>query len=303
MTQFQNRLIKYPKIFSLGSPENEEIKDEIVVIESKIDGANFRCRYILEENKLIFGSRNNELSYNAEFSNWIAIKSYKKAFEEYKDKFIPNVIYFSESMQKHTISYDNIPNTIGYDIWDLEQNKFWDFKKAKQAFEKIGIPFINVHYEGLLKNITKKELMEYIKQSPYRKEGDEGIVLKCYSKLNSFGRPLFAKIVTDEFKEQNKKVFKFEQHIAKTNDSKIVDEYLNDARFIKTINYFKDNDEIISMSLIPKLFKYISDDILSENILEITQKYDSINFKSINKIIATKSAIMLKQYLIDKALI
>jgi hypothetical protein len=303
MTQFQNRLIKYPKIFSLGSPENEEIKDEIVVIESKIDGANFRCRYILEENKLIFGSRNNELSYNAEFSNWIAIKSYKKAFEEYKDKFIPNVIYFSESMQKHTISYDNIPNTIGYDIWDLEQNKFWDFKKAKQAFEKIGIPFINVHYEGLLKNITKKELMEYIKQSPYRKEGDEGIVLKCYSKLNSFGRPLFAKIVTDEFKEQNKKVFKFEQHIAKTNDSKIVDEYLNDARFIKTINYFKDNDEIISMSLIPKLFKYISDDILSENILEITQKYDSINFKSINKIIATKSATMLKQYLMDKALI
>jgi hypothetical protein len=303
MTQFQNRLIKYPKIFSLGSPENEEIKDEIVVIESKIDGANFRCRYIPEENKLIFGSRNNELSYNAEFSNWIAIKSYKKAFEEYKDKFIPNVIYFSESMQKHTISYDNIPNTIGYDIWDLEQNKFWDFKKAKQAFEKIGIPFINVHYEGLLKNITKKELMEYIKQSPYRKEGDEGIVLKCYSKLNSFGRPLFAKIVTDEFKEQNKKVFKFEQHIAKTNDSKIVDEYLNDARFIKTINYFKDNDEIISMSLIPKLFKYISDDILSENILEITQKYDSINFKSINKIIATKSATMLKQYLMDKALI
>lgn len=303
MTQMQNKLIKYLKIHSLGSPETEGILDEVVVVESKIDGSNFRVRYLPEENKLIFGSRNNELSNDTDEEQWIAIKSYKKAFKEHKESFIPNVIYFSESMQKHTISYDSgIPDTIGYDIFDLERNEFWDWKAAKQAFENIGIPFINVHYEGLLKDITKEQLNEYIKQSPYRKEGDEGIVIKCYKKLNPYGRPLFAKIVDLIFKEKNKTVFKGETPKVKTNDEDIVEEYFTKGRFIKAINHFKDDNEIIDMSLMPKLFKYISEDILSENILEIMKEYNSMDFKKFNNIVAGKSAKMLKEYLMNEVI-
>lgn len=305
MTQFQDKLMKYPKIHSLGSPETDGILDEIVVIESKIDGANFRCRYLPEEHtnnsdsydKLIFGSRNNQLPDDTNPEQWIAIKAYKKAFEEHKESFIPNVIYFSESMQKHTLSYENIPDTIGYDIFDVERNGFWHWKASKQAFENIDIPFINVHYEGLLKDITQEQLKEYIKQSPYRKEGDEGIVIKCYRKLNTYGRPLFAKIVDDVFKEKNKTVFKGQTPVVKTDDSEIAAEYFTEGRFIKAINHFKDDNQTIDMSLMPKLFKYISEDILSENILEIGRKYNSIEFKKFNNIIAGKSAKMLKEYL------
>ncbi len=92
--------MEYPKIHSFGSPENDGILDEIVVIESKIDGAQFRCRYLSEEDKLIFGSHYQLLPDNVNSDQWIAIKSYKKAFKEHKELFIPNVIYFSESMQR-----------------------------------------------------------------------------------------------------------------------------------------------------------------------------------------------------------
>ncbi len=295
--------MKYPKIFSLGSPENDGILDEIVVIESKIDGANFRCRYLPEEDGLLFGSREQELLNNTDSERWIAIKSYKKAFEEYKESFIPNVIYFSESMQKHTISYDSgMPDTIGYDIFDLERNEFWDWKASKKAFNNIGIPFINVHYEGLLKDITREQLLEYIKKSPYRKEGDEGIVIKTYKKLNTYGRPLFAKIVDPVFKEKNKTIFKGETPKVKTNDSEIVNEYFTQGRFIKAINHFKDNNEVIDMSLMPKLFKYVSEDILSENILNIAKDYNSIDFKKFNNVVAGKSAKMLKEYLMNEVI-
>ena len=54
------------------------------------------------------------------------------------------------------------------------------------------------------------------------------------------------------------------------------------------------------MSLMPKLFKYLSDDILSENILEIMRQYESINFKQFNNIVAKKCAIMLKEYLLKR---
>ncbi len=295
-------MIKYPKIYALGSSENDGILNEIGVIQSKIDGANFQFQYLPEENKLIFGSRNQELLENTNPENWVAIKSYKKAFEEHKDKFIPNVIYYSESLQKHTISYDNIPNTIGYDIFDIERNEFWDWKAAKQAFENIEIPFINIHYEGLLKDITIDQLNEYIKKSPYRKDGDEGIVIKCYNKLNIYGRPLWAKIVDPLFKEQNKKAFKGQIPTLKNDTSDIVDQYFTDARFIKAIDRLRENGNIIDMRLTPKLFKYISNDILSENILEIMNEYNSINFKQFNNIIAKKCVILLKEYLIKKVI-
>ncbi len=51
-------LEKYPKIWTLGSPDNKDIFNEVIVCESKIDGANFRCRYLPETNELVFGSRN-----------------------------------------------------------------------------------------------------------------------------------------------------------------------------------------------------------------------------------------------------
>lgn len=293
-------LEKYPKIHTLGSPENTGILDEVVVCQSKIDGANFRCRYVLEEDRLIFGSR-SQLLENANPNEWKAIRSYHKAFELFKDKFIPNVVYFSESMQKHTISYENIPDTIGYDVFDVERQEFYNWKAAKVAFEQIGIPFINIHFEKHGRDLTIDELKDLIKKSPYRKEGDEGIVLKCYNKKNVFGRPLFAKIVDELFKEENKKAFKQVTPTTTNNEYEVIDRYLTDARFQKAIIKLKEQGESIDMSLMPKLFKYLGDDILSENILYISGEWKALDFKTFYGLIARRCAGMLKEHLLKDA--
>lgn len=290
-------LIKYPKIHTLGSPENEGMLNEIIVCQSKVDGANFRCR--LFEDKLIFGSRTQILD-NANPEQWKAIKSYQKAFELFKDKFIPNVIYFSESMQKHTIDYVNIPDTIGYDVFDVERQEFYNWKAAKVAFENIGIPFINVHFEKHGKDVTIDELKALIKKSPYRKKGDEGIVLKCYTKKNVFGRPLFAKIVDELFKEDNKKAFKGVIPVLSNNEFEVLETYLTEARFQKAIIQLKEQNNMIDMSLMPTLFRYLSDDIFSENILEISRKWKVLDFNRFNGLIAQRCAKMLKEYLLKK---
>lgn len=609
-------LVKYNHIFALGEEENEGILNELVVVESKADGSQFRIRYIPEQSKLIYGSRNNILPDDANTNEWIAIRAYKKAFEEHKENFIPDVIYYSENMKKHTIEYDNIPETLGYDILDLSTMQFYPWRKAKEAFEAIGIPFIHVHFEKHGKDITIDDLNELIKQSPYRGQGkpDEGLVIKCfdsetevltingwkrytevkigdriyeftkdenliisvvvnvyvynykgnmchltnrhidllatpthrqiyrtvnkniyekqvedlptdnysipvsstitgthhpisfyrlkllcwiitegciddntyrisqsikvnknncieiekclkeegikysvynyqnnqniyyipsiytyrfselkkkghkqipdffftmseeqrriaiktllkgdggrngnswiysqkskehindfqhlcaitgfatkttyykdrdinccyvsetnkisktayshickkpinieeyngivwdvdigggyiiarrngrcfitgnsYGKTNKFGRPLFAKIVTKEFKEQNRAVFGESgqpKKQSKENEVKIADQYLNDARFMKAILYFQDEGEPIGMSLMPKLYKYVINDILSEYIISISNDYNNINFPSLTKIIAARCANMLKGYLLTKS--
>lgn len=296
----QGLLCKYPKIFKLGHPENDGILNEVIVCESKVDGANFRVRYLPDEDKLIFGSRNNELNYNTDPIQWKAVGAFRKAFEEHKDKFISNVVYFAESMQKHTISYDNIPDCVGYDIFDLERNEFYHWKAAKAAFEQIGIPFVHVHFEKPGREVNIDDFIKIIKeQSPYRKAGDEGVILKCYHKVNIYGRPLFAKIVDPLFKEENKKVFKGgAPPTVKSNEVEIIDKYFTDNRFMKAIYRFKEGGETIDMPLIPKLFTYIVDDILSENILDIMKEYNNINYKTLNGIAAKVCVKKLKEYLI-----
>jgi len=293
-------LIKYPKIFTLGSPETEGILNEVIVCQSKIDGANFRCRFIPEEEKLIFGSRSQILS-NANPNEWKAIRSYLKSFELSRDKFLPNVIYFSESMQKHTLFYESVPDTIGYDVFDIERQEFYNWKAAKEAFENIGIPFINIHFEKHGKDVTIEELKGLIKKSPYREAGDEGIVLKCYNKKNIFGRPLFAKIVDELFKEENKRIFKTEIPSTSTNEFEVIDRYLTEARFQKAITQLSERGESIDMSLMPKLFKYLGDDILSENILYISGEWKALDFKTFYNLIARRCAGLLKEYLLGGA--
>jgi len=302
MTQMQGKLIKYPKIYHIGSPEIEELLtiDDLVCVQTKCDGANARVVYDKEKDILIFGSRNRKLELNEDLSNWKFINVFKLAFLKNKNKFVPGYEYICESMQKHTLIYDNIPDVIGLDIINLSTNEFLYWKDSKKMFEDIGIDFVHVHFERSGSDITINELKELIKTSIYRHGKDEGVVLKCYSRKSKFGNPLFGKLIDIEFKEKNKTIFKGETPEVITNDSEIVNEYFTNGRFIKAINYFKDNNEVINMSLMPKLFKYISDDILSENILDIAREYNSIEFKKFNNIIAGKSSKMLKEYLINE---
>ena len=299
-------LIKFPKIYSIGDEETDGLLKEVVVVESKVDGGSFRCRYVPEQCKLIYGSRNNILPDDTNPNTWIAIRTYKKAFEDYRENFIPDVIYYSETMQKHTIAYDNVPDTLGYDIMDLNTMQFYPWRKAKEAFESIGIPFIHVHFEKHGKDITIEELTELIKQSPYREQGkpDEGIVIKCYNKLNKYNRVLWGKIVTKDFKEKNRAVFGENgkpKKQSKDNEIKIADTYLTDRRFEKAILYFKDEGESIGMELMPKLYRYLMKDILSEEILAISDEYNSIQFKELGKIIAGRAAQKLKSCLLTRA--
>ena len=289
---------------------NIEVKDNNNFFINKIlvHNSNFRARYIDNEERFIHGSRNNILPPDTNTNSWKAIKSYNKSVESYKNNILSDVIYYSESMSKHTLEYpDSIPDTIGYDILDLNTLKFYPWRKAKEAFEAIGIPFIHVHFEKHGKDITIEELNELIKQSPYREQGkpDEGIVIKCYDKLNKYNRPLWAKLVTDDFKEKNRAVFGENGQPKKQrpeNEVKIADTYLTDARFNKAILYFQDEGKSIGMELMPVLYRYLVKDILSEYIISIYDDYKSINFVEFGKIIAGRTAQKLKSYLLTKSI-
>lgn len=295
------KFIKYPKIKHLGTVELNDIFDGTVVVQSKVDGANFH--FWLDNNKLIFGSRNKSMEGKTDPKGWLGMVPVLEAFERYPENFNIDYQYYGESMQRHTIVYNNITDFVGYDILNVKTGLFLNWKDTKKEFESLGLVFINVHFEKHGSEVTIEELEKCIEKSPYGENGDEGIVVKNYDKLNKHGEVLFGKIVTDDFKEQNRAVFKGTNQPPKEGNSTILiaSTYSTDARIEKTIYKLLDEGNVLDMSMIPVLFNAVSEDIFEENAVEIYRTFDKIDFKHLRGIVAKKCVPVLKRVLLERA--
>lgn len=293
---------KYIKIKALGTIETEGIFDGKVVVQEKVDGANF-C-FFLNNNELTFASRNRVMVDKKDSKGWNAILPVIEAYGLYKDKFSSKYLYIGESLQRHTIKYnDDVPGFIGYDVWNTETELFLSWKEAKEEFESIGLEFIHIHFERDGSKISIEELEECIKNSAYKDGSAEGVVLKNYSRLNKFKQPLFAKIVTDEFKEKNKLAFGGSNQPPKeSNSTKLISlTYGTNARIEKTIHKLSDEGYKIDMSLIPVLFNAVAEDIFLEHSIEIYKDFDRINFKELRRLIAKQCVPVVKRVLLKRA--
>ncbi|MEK6880754.1 MAG: RNA ligase family protein [Nanoarchaeota archaeon] len=292
---------KYPKIFQLGtSRENDDIfvQDGFLVAQEKLDGS---CTsFYLDNNQLTFCSRNRVMGT-------IVDPMWKKAAQFVNEKFTnkpyvfeTDLIYFGETMEKHTINYKDPPPFVGFDIMDKNTGYFFNWEKSKQLFEKMDIPFAPVLMSKRADHYKLEELKQLVDQmkSIY---GDfaEGIVLKRYDRLNQFGRPLWGKLVKDSFRERNLLVFSGLKELRDT-ERRLVEEFANPARIRKCILKLtvEENNEL-SMKLMPVLFKFVGDDILSNEILSIKEHYPSIQFKDYYNMVAAKCAKELKNYMAE----
>lgn len=295
---------KYYRIPHLGSSESEGIFLDEIVVQAKIDGCNMSV--YIDNGVLIFRSRNRVLGNKvdeATFKN--AAKFITEKFNDNSSLFDPSLIYFFEGMYRHTINYDfeNAPSAIGFDVMDKNTGLFFDWKVAKQAFEKIGVPFVPILMTKKGQDVKVEELQQIVntQKSQFAKdELEEGVVVKNFARLNKFNRPLFAKLTRVEFKEANRLKFSGLKELRDVERS-IVTEFCTSARVRKLIlKLTLEEGNNLSMSLMPILFKSVSDDILTEAILEIQQKYSSIQFKEFTNMVAARCAKELKIYMAEK---
>ena len=286
---------KYPKIKILGDQKNEGILNDPtqIVIQEKVDGANFG--FYVEDNILYFCSRNQNLTDSKQIEEsgipkrWRGIEPVLTSFKNNPKMFNVDLYYWGESLQKHNIEYDNIPGFIGFDILDLETNRFLNSGLCEDYFDLLDLSFINTIESP--KELTIENLKSLYATSAYRDGPAEGIVIKNYTTQQ------FAKIVSDEFKET--KLLKKVQ-IHPTNEIEICYIYATDARIEKIIHKLHDDGNKIEIQMMKNLFKNVAKDILEEEILSIYSKYDSINFKNLNKLISKRCIKVLKDIIYQK---
>lgn len=300
---------KYSKIKQIGHTDNVDIfkspKDEII-IQEKVDGSNIRF-YITKEGKIIFGSRNQQLTSN-KGENTNVEKNFIRCIKHvnemvFKDLEIKKIkkfsgyIFFGENMIKHTMNYDweKIPPFLGFDIYNIKTGKYLEFNKVKEIYDTLNlemVPLIKICKSKDIKKITDKD----VPKSKYALISAEGIVFKNYSKQ------LMAKYVREKFKEKNKEVFGMGKKFTKTDDEYFVAVYCTNARIDKCIFKLLDEGKALGMEMMGTLLNMVYKDIWEENWQEISLSKKMIDLNKLKKLISKRCLNVLQQAMVNNSL-
>lgn len=283
---------KYPKITRYGHRDTERLLEnpnDIIYVQEKIDGANFRFMPD-EEGKITFGSRNTNLTEAENTKGWTRCIDFITSKIGDKDlRPYANCIFYGECCIPHTLKYswDSIPMFLGFDI--MKDGEFLDFEEVVKIYKELDLPMV-----PMLPTLRAEELKgieitdEHVPPSTYGEFKAEGIVLKNYRTKT------FVKYVRAQFKEVHESVFGANQKPADDFNEKLINVYCTDARVEKMVRKMVDEGNELDMKLMVSLPHRVWDDIVEEHSVEIMNTTWTLNFGVCRKLVAKKCVAVLK---------
>lgn len=276
----------YGKIHRLGKEEVEGILEGVCSIQEKIDGAN--TQIWMEDGEIKMGSRTRTLG-DEEFNGFVP---YVKAHEGINSFLanLPHYRLYGEWLVRHTIAYKETAYKKWYlfDIFNEASQEFLTAETVKVLADTYNIETAPMH--GTFENPTVEMLQEFIGKSAFGDRG-EGVVIKNYNFKNSFGDLHFAKIVTESFKEDNAISFGGNNKHSDTYwEMYVVNKYMTLPRIQKIMNKIQPEiNEKLDMKHIPRIMGTAYHDLLTEEIWEIANKVEKLDFKVLKRCCDKKS--------------
>jgi len=298
---------RYPKVHRLGKEETDGILSGDVHVEEKIDGAN--AQIWIEDGKIAIGSRNNTLC--SDVMNPVEGNNYFNGFLEYVAghegiKALlterPRLRLYGEWLVKHTIHYTetNFKHFYLFDIsliTDKDKEDCMPKYDVRDYAKHYGIRTPNYH--GMITNPTEEQLMEFVGKSTIGVEG-EGIVLKNEEFIDKFGDNTYAKIVTQNFKENNGITFGGNnKHSDTYHEMWVVNKFMTLARVQKIMQKLQPLEEKkLDLEHIPRIINTAYHDMLTEEIWAIAKKVPALDFKRLCNLSHKKAIQIYKDILL-----
>ena len=286
---------KYEKIYRLGKDETDGILNGTVSITEKLDGANLSV-WIGEGLEVRVGSRNNDLTSNGNAFNGAvhycnAHEGIRKLLEVY-----PTYRLYGEWLVRHTLSYNNMAYKKFYlfDIW-TEKDGFFHQSRVQTIAKDFGIEV--VPDLGVLENPTVEQLNKLIEGASALGDKKEGIVIKNLEFKNSFGDMCYAKLVREDFKEDNGIIFGGNNKFSDCYwEMYICNKYIDVPRVQKIMNKIQPEiNEKLDMKHIPRIIGTVYHDLITEEAWEIANKAKKIDYDTLKRICGKK----IKQVFVD----
>lgn len=288
---------RYQHIERINTPSTEGLLDGKCYIFYKLDGTNGSVW--LRDNKVICGSRNRELTLendNAGFYNDM-LKNYnvRLYLEKYPDRRL-----FGEWLVPHSFK-DYRESAWGkFYVFDVAIDK-GDDELEYLSYENYYDELFNfeidyIHPLAIIKNPTVESLYKCLEKSGefLVKDGTdigEGIVIKNYGYVNPYGKQIWGKIISTEFREQHKKTMGSpEITVANIIEEKVVNEYCTEAFIEKEFSKIVLNHGAWESKYIGELLGRVYHELLREEMVNIVVKYKNptINYRMLNNLIVSK---------------
>ena len=278
--------VQYPKIKRLGEEENDGILLGTVYVQEKIDGAN--TSIWLEDGVIHCGSRTQDVSEKG-FNGFVEYARSNPGFEHlFTDH--PTWRLYGEWLVRHTIAYNETVYRHFY-LFDIVGDG--DRMLSTEAVNKVA-DFYGLRRPELFATLeypTPEAIQEFVGKTTLGDKG-EGVVLKNPTYVNKFGDPSYAKIVTQEFKEDNALVFGGNNKFSETYvEQYCVNEYMTMARVQKIMNKIQPLvEKRLGREDTARVINTAYHDMFTEEIWGIAKKFESINFKQLSRLSTRKAA-------------
>lgn len=278
---------KYQHIEKMGSSETQNIEHGETYVFPKIDGTN--ASVWLEDGVICCGSRNRQLSLdndNAGFMAWAVNQNPLKWYLLAN----PTHILYGEWLVPHTLKtykQNAWREFYVFDVYDSEKEEYISYKAYEPNMKKFEISYIPPI--AVVKNASYENFIDFLQKNIFLIEDGkgvgEGIVIKRYDYKNKYGRTIWAKIITSEFKEKHIK----EMGAPSTTFKDLIEKELVD-KFVTTALVEKEFAKIClekewSSKLIPMLLNVVYYSLVKEEIWEMVKSLKqnkSIDFARLN---------------------
>jgi len=285
---------KYPKIKRYGDRDTAKLfehPDDIIYIEEKIDGAQFR--FMPTDGRIIFGSHNQSIGDTTQEIGGSFRNCVQYVIDMIKDKDVSKYsgyIFYGECCIPHSIQYDweTIPPFIGYDI--MKDDMFLPYDEKCAIFSELGLPIVTLVSVTTAAELScKTPTDECVPKSSYGSINAEGIVHKNYRTQT------FIKYVSAKFKEVNKVKFGDSRKNCVNDNDKLIATYCTNARIDKHIFKLVDEGNELEMKLMQYLPIKIWSDIVEECASDILNENWTLDLRQCRKNVAKRCVAVLEQ--------
>ena len=277
---------KYQHVERIGSDEVDGLLVGECYVFPKIDGTN-GCVW-WEAGTIRAGSRNRELALEADNAGFYTAVLENQKLQALADHYQNSIVY-GEWLVPHTLKTyrDDVWRQFYiFDVFCPSTGKYVPYSMYQPVCECYGVPYIPLLEK--VTNPTDDHLQMLVKRNYYLLQDGagcgEGIVIKRYDFVNQWGKTVWGKIVRNEFKEENSKVFGAPDVTMQPIEAKIIAAFITPGRVAKMKEKMRETGPLTSRR-IPELLNRVWHDLITEEMWNILKKFKraKIDFGKLNQ--------------------
>lgn len=292
------RFTKYMHLERFGTNEVDGIEVGDTYVFPKLDGTNAQV-WLNDDGSIGCGSRNRVLSVdkdNAGFMNW-AVDQHN--LHEYLTKN-PSHILYGEWLVPHSLKTYRDDAWRKFYVFDvMRDDDLIHYDEYKDGLERHGIEYISPI--AIVRNGNDEQYQKCLdKNTMLIKDGEgvgEGIVIKNYDFSNKYGRVVWAKIVTNSFKEKHVKAMGAHIMHQQIIEERIAETYITDHLVKKVYAKIVNECDGWSSKYIPRLLNTVWHDLITEEMWQILKdnKNAKIDFGTLMRLSNARVKVLMPE--------